>query len=126
MVIVHKGGVGKKESGGRFLKSRRKRIFEKGNHPTMTKIGKLQRKTVKTKNNSKKTRTLIAEIANVLDPKTKKYTQSKIKSVLESNANKNYVRRNILTKGCVIDTEAGKAKVTSKPGQDGSVNAVLI
>ena len=38
----------------------------------------------------------------------------------------NYVRQNIITKGAVIMTDAGKARVTSRPGQSGSINAVLI
>ncbi|RLF79472.1 30S ribosomal protein S8e, partial [Thermococci archaeon] len=41
-------------------------------------------------------------------------------------ANRQYVRRNIITKGAIIQTEIGKAIVTSRPGQDGVVNAVLI
>ena len=66
------------------------------------------------------------EVANLLDQKTKKYSKVKIKSVVESPSNRHYVRRNIITKGTVIDTEKGKAKVTSRPGQDGTINAVLI
>ena len=34
--------------------------------------------------------------------------------------------RNIITRGATILTEIGLARVTSKPGQDGVVNAVLI
>jgi len=67
-----------------------------------------------------------AKVANVLDPKSKKYTQSPIKKVVESQANRHFVRRNVIVKGTVIETEAGKAKVTSRPGQDGTVNAVLV
>ena len=46
--------------------------------------------------------------------------------VIENTANPNYVRQNIITKGSVIETEKGKAKVTSRPGQHGVVNAVLL
>ena len=73
-----------------------------------------------------KVRLLSIETVNVFDPKTKKYKQSKVKNALENTANKNFVRRNILTKGTVIETEAGKAKITSRPGQEGTVNAVLV
>jgi small subunit ribosomal protein S8e len=45
---------------------------------------------------------------------------------VENPANPHYVRRNIITKGAVIKTELGNAKVTSRPGQDGVVNAALI
>ena len=63
---------------------------------------------------------------NFLDPKSKAFKVVKIKTVVDSPANSNYVRRNILTKGTIIDTELGKARITSKPGQDSAVNAVLI
>jgi len=52
--------------------------------------------------------------------------KAKIISVIENKANPNLVRQNIITKGCIIETEIGKAKVTSRPGQHGIINAVLI
>ena len=36
------------------------------------------------------------------------------------------VRRNIITKGSIVETKLGKAKVTCRPGQEGSVNGVLL
>jgi ribosomal protein S8E len=51
---------------------------------------------------------------------------SKIVTVKKNAANPNYVQRNIINKGAMIQTEAGLAKVTSRPGQDGNVNAVLV
>jgi small subunit ribosomal protein S8e len=47
-------------------------------------------------------------------------------AVIENTANPNYVRQNIITKGSIIGTEKGNAKVTSRPGQHGVVNAVLM
>lgn len=49
-----------------------------------------------------------------------------IEAVEENPANKNYVRRSLLTKGCVIETSEGKARITSRPGQEGLINAVLL
>ena len=72
-----------------------------------------------------KLRVLSYETANIYVPSEKKYKVAKISSVIENQANVNFVRRNILTKGTVIQTELGKAKITSRPGQDGVVNAVL-
>ncbi len=46
--------------------------------------------------------------------------------MLENAANRHYVRRDIITKGTIIQTKLGKARVTSRPAQDGTVNAVLI
>ncbi len=55
-----------------------------------------------------------------------KYQKTKILSVAGNPADSQFVRRNIITKGATIETELGKAKVTSRPGQDGTVNAVLL
>lgn len=52
--------------------------------------------------------------------------KAKITNVKESPANRHYARENLLTKGSLIETELGMAKITSRPGQDGVVNAVLL
>ena len=62
----------------------------------------------------------------IIDPKTKKATKSKILSVKDNPANQHFVRRNTITKGAVVETEAGLARITSRPGQDGVVNAVKV
>ena len=49
-----------------------------------------------------------------------------ILGVIENTANPNYVRRNIITKGAIVETPEGNAKVTSRPGQDGVINGILI
>ncbi|HEY3272686.1 MAG TPA: 30S ribosomal protein S8e, partial [Methanocella sp.] len=76
--------------------------------------------------NGTKVKVLKDEFVNVTDQKTNKTQKVKMTTVTANPANKNYVRRNILTKGAVVVTEIGKAKITSRPGQDGEVNAVLI
>jgi small subunit ribosomal protein S8e len=50
----------------------------------------------------------------------------KIEKVEENGANPNYVRRNLLTKGAIIKTEIGRARIMSRPGQDGIINALLL
>ena len=126
MVIVQKGRKKRKVTGGLYRQFRGKRKFELGKEPTLTKLGEEKIHVVKTKGGSKKTKVLVTKHANVLDPKTKKYAKAEIKSVLECPANRHFVRRNIIVKGAVIETALGKAKVISRPGQDGTVNAVLI
>jgi small subunit ribosomal protein S8e len=61
-----------------------------------------------------------------MDPENNVCKKVAISNVIGNDANKHYIRRNIITKGAIIETELGKAKVTSRPGQDGVVNAVLI
>ena len=116
----------RKITGGLYRDYRKKKLYELAGEPTLTVIGKTKRKIVRVRGGNTKVKVLSIEKANVYNPKTKKHQLVKIKSVLENPANRHYVRRNIITKGCIIDTELGKAKVTSRPGQEGVVNAVLI
>lgn len=57
------------------------------------------------------------------DAKVKK---TKILKVLENATNNDYQRRGIITKGAILETQEGKCRVVSRPGQSGTVNAVLI
>lgn len=67
---------------------------------------------------------ILADHANVSDP-SGKVAKSKILRVKKSPANRDYERRGVITRGAVIETEAGEAIVTSRPAADGVVNAVL-
>ncbi len=115
-----------KPTGAKYKFKVTKRKCNLGSVPTLTKIGKEKKKQVKTIGGNKKERILETDIANLFDKRTKKFTKAKIIQVLENPANRHFVRRNILTKGTVIKTDKGNAKITSKPGQEGVVNAVLV
>lgn len=101
-------------------------MHEIGREPSLTKLGKRKIKKVPTKANNLKLRLLKTNTANLFDPKTKKYSKAKIKTVIDNPSNRHFARRNIITKGTIIETEKGKAKVTSRPGQEGVINAILI
>ena len=126
MVVIQRGRVSRKPSGGMYKIARGKRKYEIGRTPTHTKIGEQKITVIKTKGDARKMKVLVAQFANVYDAKNKKYIKSPIKTVSECPANRHFVRRNVIVKGAVIETEAGKARVTSRPGQDGTVNAVLV
>jgi small subunit ribosomal protein S8e len=64
-----------------------------------------------------------ANVTNLTNGETKKV---KIETVEKNGANPNYVRRNLLTKGAIVRTEIGHARIMSRPGQDGIINAVLL
>lgn len=116
----------RKRSGGRYVDWKIKRASESGNLPTLTKIGEHKSKTVRTLGGNLKHRLLDASIANIYDPSTKKFIKGTIKTVVENPANRHYARRNILTKGTVVDTDKGKAKITNRPGQENIINAILM
>ncbi len=116
----------KSPSGSRYRNYRKKTKHELGSSPTLTKVDENKRKKLRILGNNTKSRVLSANEVNLLDPKTRKATKAKIIGVTGNTANRYFVRRNILTKGCVIKTDKGEARVTSRPGQTGTVNAVLI
>ncbi|HDI07805.1 MAG TPA: 30S ribosomal protein S8e, partial [Candidatus Bathyarchaeota archaeon] len=64
--------------------------------------------------------------ACVTDPSTGKTQKAEILRVVKNPANVDYNRRGVITKGAVIETSLGLARVTSRPGQHGIINAVLI
>ena len=116
----------RKQTGARYKDYRKKKQYELGREPSFTKLGKKRLQVLRVMGANRKLRLLSAETANLFDPKSKSFRQVKIKTITDNPANRHFVRRNIMTKGSVIDTEVGKARITSRPGQDGVVNAVLI
>ena len=125
-MALWQGRSRRKPSGGRIRFARKKRKYEIGREKQETGIGELRLKLVRTRGGNRKVRVLMGDMANVIDPESNKAKKVKILSVLENPANPHYVRRNIITKGVIIQTDLGKAKVTSRPGQDGTINAVLV
>jgi len=113
-------------TGAKVKRKRKKKKFERGSEFLETKIGPRKFVVRKARGGSRKYKLLAVDKINVADPKTGKIVRSKILSVVDNPANPHYVRRNIITKGAVVKTEAGLARIVSRPGQDGIVNAVLI
>ncbi len=116
----------RKQTGARYKDYRKKKQHELGREPSFTKLGKKRLQVLRVMGANRKLRLLRADTANLFDPKARSFRQAKIKTITDNPANRHFVRRNIMTKGSVIDTELGKARITSRPGQDGIVNAVLI
>ncbi|KYK25155.1 30S ribosomal protein S8e, partial [Thermoplasmatales archaeon SM1-50] len=105
---------------------RNKKRFEIGRELHLTTLGPMKRKAIRTRGHNRKSRVLTADTAYVIDQKTNKTTKTEIITVLENSANVHYVRRNIMNKGAIINTKLGKAKITSRPGQSGVINAILL
>lgn len=116
----------RKVTGGRIRPAKSKRRTEIGLAPADTHIGEDKRKIVRCCGNTEKVRALRAITANITSKSDGKTRKAKIETVVENGANPNYVRRNLLTKGAIINTEIGRARIVSRPGQDGVINAVLI
>lgn len=125
-MALWQGRSRRKKTGGRYNVLRSKRKSEIGREQQIAVIGKDSKKRVRTRGGNIKYRVLSSKHANIYDSKKKKTERAEIKSVLENPANPNYVRRNIISKGAIIETDLGKARITSRPGQDGVINGVIV
>ena len=105
---------------------RTKRKFEKGSFPAETTLGKHKKKTRRTRGGGVKPRLLGVTHANLSNPSTGKTERVEILRVIRNPANVDYDRRGVITKRTIIETPLGTAHVTSRPGQNGAVDAVLV
>ncbi len=116
---------GRKISGGKYIKNRKKKLYEIAGQKRIVKIGEEKRKTKKIRGGNKKTLLLKAKFVNI-QTKDKKSKKVEIKNVLETPSNRFLARQNILTKGAIIETSLGKVRITNRPTQEGTVNGILI
>src|SRR3989344_1941185 len=117
---------GRKISGGKYKKSRKKKKYELDRNPRVVKLGEVKKKTLSLRGGNEKKVLLKSNVINVIDMKTKKTRKAKILNVIETPSNRFLARQNILTKGAIIETEAGKARITNRPSQEGFVQGILI
>ena len=116
--------VKRKATGGRSRPFRGRRAYEKDGYAIEPLVGPASSREVHRRGGHVTTGMIFADFANVSDS-TGKATKSKIVRVKKSPANRDYERRGVITRGAVLETEAGEAVVTSRPTADGVVNAVL-
>ena len=114
----------RKRTGGRLRPIGKRKKHQLGRMPAETQVGEGRFRVIDTRGNTNKTRALATNVANV--NKGGETVAATIEDVVENDANPNYIRRNIITKGAVIETDVGTARVTSRPGQTGQVNAVAL
>ena len=120
----------RKPSGGRLKRPSRyrgKRKTEISSENQFAFVGlsdarKLYRKTA----GSQTVRVLSVKNINVNKPKEGKTVRAKITNVVRNDADTNYVRRNIVTKGAIVETDIGQVRVTSRPGMHGVVSGILL
>ncbi len=124
---IYQGNDLRKISGGRKRPYRKKRKYELGRFPTNTKLSNRDRVVIeRVRGGNIKVRVREASYVNLTNPETGETKKVKIIKIVETPDNREHARLGIITKGTIIETELGLARVTSRPGQDGVVNAVLI
>ena len=125
MSVWHGDQHKRKDSGGRKIANRKKRKYEKGFFPAETTLGKPKSRIIRKHGGNEKIRLLAVNQVNISEV-SGKTAKVKILRVIKNPANVDYDRRGVITKGTIIATPLGDARVTSRPGQDGIVNAILV
>ena len=116
--------TGRKVTGGKYIKRRKKKKYERPGQGKVVKLGEEKRKSIKTRGRNRKTFLLKGKMINVKQDKVNK--KAEIKNVLETPSNRFLARQNILTKGTIVETELGKVKITNRPTQESVINGVLV
>ncbi|ABR54861.1 ribosomal protein S8e [Methanococcus vannielii SB] len=126
-MAIWQGTSKRKSTGAKLRLVTKKHKREMGRPAVETHISAvIKRKIVRCRGANLKVKLEKTNYANVFDQVNKVCKKVLVTKVIDNKANKHYIRRNVITKGAIIETEMGKAKVTSRPGQDGVVNAVLL
>ena len=118
------GRSARKRTGGRLKHASKKKRHQLGREPTETTVDDPRFRVIDARGTDDKLRALSTNVAQLADGG--ETTEVEIEDVVENPANVNYARRNIITKGAIIETSEGQARVTSRPGQVGQVNAVAL
>ncbi len=113
-----------KITGGRRHPLRSRRKYEMDRYPNEPLLG--EQITVTRKVRGKNNKTGIKTIDSVNLAVDSKVKRVKIIRVLENGTNNDYQRRGVITKGAILETDEGKCRVVSRPGQNGTINAILV
>jgi len=115
----------RKNTGGKKKPYRSRRVYDVGGHPVETILGETKLKKVDGHSGIEKIKIVKTDIINVSDPETDKTEKLEILDVIRNPANADYNRRGVITKGTIVRTEKGLARIVSRPGQTGTLNAIL-
>ena len=119
----------RKPTGGRLKRPNRyrgKRRSEVASEEQLAFVGETDsRKNYRKRAGSQTVRALSVNQVNV-NTNDGKTVRATVKTVVGNDADPNFVRRNIVTKGAVLETDKGLVRVTSRPGMHGVVSGVLV
>ena len=116
----------RKKTGGKKRAYRSKRLRDAGSAPLQSELGNTIRRVESGKSRLLKVKLFSDNVVNVSDPSTGTTERLEIRDVMENPANIDYNRRGVITKGAIVRTDEGLAKIVSRPGQHGVFNAIVI
>lgn len=115
---------GRKISGGKYHKPRKKKKYEQKGLQRVVKLAERKVKKIRGIGGNKKTVSLAQNEINVI--KNGKAKKAKILTVIETPSNRFWARQNILVKSAIVETDLGKVKITNRPSQEGCAQGILI
>ncbi len=129
-MVKYQGKSGRSLTGAKLHQQYQKKKRELGRPPALTTIAhkndNVIKKSIRIQGGKYKFRLYKAKVVNAIDPDTGKAVTATIKDVDDNPASKEFRRRDIITKGSILETSAGKVRVTNRPGQEGFVNGVIL
>ena len=125
---IYQGNDLRKSSGGIKGRHRKvKRKYELGRFSVLPSLSESDvRKKIRARGGAFKVKLVKVSYANINIPSKGITQRVKILKVISSPSNRDYDRKKIISRGTIIGTQLGKAKVVSRPGQDGVLNAILL
>ena len=114
---------------GKITGAKKKRKYNMGGKPAETTIGGEKRKSLRTRGGGGKLKVVSSDHVNLIVGG--KNVICKIVGLVKNPANKDFTRRRIITRGAVLKVAAPDGKemevrLSSRPGQDGVINAVAV
>ena len=116
----------RKRTGGLIKHTRSRRSDEKDTFSVDTLLGDHSVRIKSSRGGNIKVSLVTDNSVNVIDKSTNTIKKTSINRVLKNPSNRDYERRGVITRGAILDTELGKVRVLSRPGQTGIINGILI
>ena len=125
-MVRYQGRSGRLITGGRIRRQYNKKKRELGRPAAETHIAEERKRFVRVHGGNQKIRLYRTTKVNLINPKTGKASVLEIKDVANNPASRDFTRRRVITKGAILETEMGQARVTNRPSSEGFINAILI
>lgn len=116
----------RKHTGGLIKHTRGRRSDEKDSFSVDTLLGDHSIRVKNSRGGNIKVSLVSDNSVNVIDKSNNSIKKVAITRVLKNPSNRDYERRRVITRGAILDTELGKVRVLSRPGQSGIINGILI
>ena len=116
----------RKHTGGLIKHTRSRRSDEKDSFSVDTLLGDHSIRVKNSRGGNVKVSLVSDNSVNVIDKSNNTIKRVTITRVLKNPSNRDYERRGVITRGAILDTELGKVRVLSRPGQSGIIDGILI